>query len=644
MMYDAFFTYIIKASALLFLFWVVYKTVLTRETFFTHNRRFLILGALTALALPFWVIEKVEIIQVALTQTTDTGVPPPPPVTQDPAVTLEGMLFYIYIGGVLLFSLKLLIQFASLYRLISKATQRRTYKGLHLVFSNEVKAPFSFFNYIVLPQALRNEDDASVILAHEGVHVKQHHSLDIVFMHLLTIFMWINPIAWLYRKDVAQNLEYLADREVSNKNVSTRKYQYILLKQHLSPQQLSIINPFINSLIKKRIVMLHQQPSNPTKLWKFGIAVPALIVFVLLFNVKTVAQYQITEAVNRPNAMAEQTAALPQEKIEFTINKDMTNEQLEAVRSAVAAKGGTLKWQKLKRDKAGMITKINVYFSYNNNSAGGVYENQEGIADIYMLASGDGSVYVTTGKKATEEQEFKWIGKMTEPTEGKEMIVITSSEGEKEGNHFVIKGGKSNATWTTTSDSDKDAKFIVLEEKVSGSIDSAGELTEKVEVVVRKLGVADSTDNTSFEVIKLGAAQDDKVHVVRLNETQPLYIIDGEETRENVMSTTAPENIESIEVLKGDKATAAYGEKGKNGVILITTAKAQKKTMSPPPPPAINEIDLKTTAVFIDGKEATEKDLKALSPDDIDHMEVIKGKKAQEKYGKPAAILIKTKQ
>ena len=53
----------------------------------------------------------------------------------------------------------------------------------------------------------------------------------------------------------------------------------------------------------------------------------------------------------------------------------------------------------------------------------------------------------------------------------------------------------------------------------------------------------------------------------------PLFIIDGKQGDRQMLETIDPNNIESISVLKDESATAAYGEKGKNGVIILTLKK-----------------------------------------------------------------------
>ena len=69
---------------------------------------------------------------------------------------------------------------------------------------------------------------------------------------------------------------------------------------------------------------------------------------------------------------------------------------------------------------------------------------------------------------------------------------------------------------------------------------------------------------------------------------QPLIIVDGVVSKTQYANNIPPENIESISVLKDQSATKIYGDKGKNGVILITTKKGATASQNSP-------IDLKVT-------------------------------------------------
>jgi TonB-linked SusC/RagA family outer membrane protein len=65
-------------------------------------------------------------------------------------------------------------------------------------------------------------------------------------------------------------------------------------------------------------------------------------------------------------------------------------------------------------------------------------------------------------------------------------------------------------------------------------------------------------------------------------DNSPLYVIDGFPTEDANSGTLNPAEVESIEVLKDASATAIYGARGANGVILITTKRGKEG------PPSIN--------------------------------------------------------
>ena len=60
----------------------------------------------------------------------------------------------------------------------------------------------------------------------------------------------------------------------------------------------------------------------------------------------------------------------------------------------------------------------------------------------------------------------------------------------------------------------------------------------------------------------------------------PLYIVDGKEVTSSILSALDVNKIESMTVLKNESATEVYGEKGKNGVILITLKGSAEKSIT----------------------------------------------------------------
>ena len=139
---------------------------------------------------------------------------------------------------------------------------------------------------------------------------------------------------------------------------------------------------------------------------------------------------------------------------------------------------------------------------------------------------------------------------------------------------------------------------------------------------------------------------------LNLNDThKPMYIIDGKEYApgESDLSKLDPDDIESVSVLKNESALEAYGEKGRNGVVIIKT----KKNVGLSNSSALNisTLNLNKTSepmLIIDGKKYApgEYDLSKLNPDDIESVSVLKNQSTLEVYGedgKNGVVIITTK-
>jgi len=101
----------------------------------------------------------------------------------------------------------------------------------------------------------------------------------------------------------------------------------------------------------------------------------------------------------------------------------------------------------------------------------------------------------------------------------------------------------------------------------------------------------------------------------------PLYIVDGKMVSKSDADKINPNDIKSVNVLKGESATAAYGDKGKNGVIEITTKNAVVKPMND------------SVLYVLDGKIVKAAEVNKLDPAKILSMNVLKDKTAIDKYG-----------
>jgi len=151
-----------------------------------------------------------------------------------------------------------------------------------------VVAPFSFGRFVVLNLNQYSGYELDQILRHERVHVSQHHTFDIVLAECLTIVFWFNPVAYIFRRLVNQNLEYLADRAVLAEGVDARDYQFSLLRVSMGAAGPTFANKFGESGIADRIKMMLRPRSGVWGWLRYWLLGGVLAVVVLMMAVRQI--------------------------------------------------------------------------------------------------------------------------------------------------------------------------------------------------------------------------------------------------------------------------------------------------------------------------------------------------------------------
>jgi hypothetical protein len=397
------FIYLLKSSGLLAAFFLAYFLLLRKETFFNSNRWFLLLGLLTAVILPLVTFEKV--ILVDSTPESYQWHKVTTMVTPMPQESFE-INWYLVLGciyglGLLVLLSQFLFDFWNLKSLIKGKTIQQQ-ANLKYIDVNEKVAPFSYFNYIVYNSTSFNENELHHILAHEKVHCEQKHSIDVLVSRLFCIVFWYNPMVWLYKKAMLQNLEFIADSEAL-KNVTDKKsYQITLLKVTTHQNCVAITNPFYQSLIKKRIVMLNKNQSKKSNYWKYIIMIPTLAAFLFYFQVKVIAQEKKTENL--------QKTGIKQTEITVEINKNSTDAELKKEAELLKKEHHIkLKFSKVKRNSAGEIVAIKVEYNDAKGSKGvSQCSGDEPIKPILFYKNDDGAIGFANAAKEPEVFVYKF--------------------------------------------------------------------------------------------------------------------------------------------------------------------------------------------------------------------------------------------
>jgi hypothetical protein len=199
------------------------------------------------------------------------------PAQQTNWFNLENILLAIYGLGALVLFVRLFVQLISILR-IRLQGKSQVVQGISIITLEKEITPFSFFNAVFMNPTLHNEHETNQILAHELTHVRQGHSFDVLLSELLSILFWFNPATWLLKREIRQNLEYLADDKVIESGFDSTAYQYHLLQLSYQTPEVKLGNKFNVSPLKKRIIMMNQQKTRKAALLKYSLIVPLALV------------------------------------------------------------------------------------------------------------------------------------------------------------------------------------------------------------------------------------------------------------------------------------------------------------------------------------------------------------------------------
>jgi hypothetical protein len=305
--------YLLKSCSLLLLFFVAYSLLLRKETFFTANRWFLLAGLVTSVVLPLVVFTKIIWVDPLPVAYDWSSLPKRSLVDEDYTEK------YIYIGLALAYSLGALglltkfgFDFYSLRKIV-KGQNIVNHNDFTFIDSPENIAPFSFLKTIVYNSDLYTVIELQNIIEHEKVHGEQNHTVDVLIGRLFCILFWFNPLVWLYKKAMIQNLEFIADNQALKRISDKKAYQITLLKITIQDNCVALTNPFYQSLIKKRIVMLNKNQSKKRNSWKYAVILPALTGFMVLFQVEVVAQEKVQNTTTKLQPISPTTAEVVQQ-------------------------------------------------------------------------------------------------------------------------------------------------------------------------------------------------------------------------------------------------------------------------------------------------------------------------------------------
>ena len=553
------FVYILKSSFCLAVFYLFYRLLLSRETFHRFNRIALLGILLLSCLLPFVEVSvrrPVEMYQTMMTWeqwlllTDLAGTETHAVQVQENVLTWIQGLLLVYLFGILFFMLRNIYSLFGLWVLLKSGRREKVsdyvvtvVKAVLIVHEREI-SPFSWMRYIVISQKDLHENGRE-ILTHELAHIRNRHSWDLFAADICIFFQWFNPAAWLLKQELQNIHEYEADETVINEGVDARQYQLLLIKKAVGTRLYSMANSFNHSKLKKRITMMLKEKSSPWARLKYLYVLPVAAIAVTAF-----ARPEVSETVEEISAVK-------------------VNDLTAIVETKVAESSGQLlPVQSVPKDPVNRKSKVAVQQMDELVVVG--YASKDSVKDrepvfnvVEQMPSFPGGMealmqYLAKNMRyPVEAQKNKVQGRVV-------VGFIVSKDGDIKKAH-ILRG----------VDPELDAEAIRVIESMPRWMPGmqrgkAVAVSYTLPVMFRLTG--DALGLKLVEASGSTAGELDKGVTFSYAEgKQPLCIVNGKEVDWAVMRALNPDRIKSITVLK-DKAILEekYGEKGQNGVLLIT--------------------------------------------------------------------------
>lgn len=289
--------YLLKSSLCLLILIFFYHLVLEREKMHAFNRFYLLFSLCFAFSIPLFQLDLglnsgvLTNLSLIRDQIAGRHIMELSPVGLNK--TTSGLILWaitaVYLGGISIFLFRFVKNLATLKVRIN-TYDKVNYQGVRMVLLNKKTPPHAFLYYIFIHKEDYEQDRLEKeLLTHEIAHVKQYHSLDILFIQLLQIVFWFNPLIYFYKKAVKLNHEFLADEFVIKTYDDVGRYQSLLLNKIISARTSFLTSRLNYALAKKRFLMMTKTRSKK-RIYGNKIAILPVFLFALAFGAKASVQ------------------------------------------------------------------------------------------------------------------------------------------------------------------------------------------------------------------------------------------------------------------------------------------------------------------------------------------------------------------
>jgi N-acetylmuramoyl-L-alanine amidase len=582
--------YLLQVIIISGLLYSYYHFFLRNNRFHQYNRLYLLLSSLLSLVVPFlniplyftkadqesFVISTLSSLSfdeteaVVITATANTS-----PGSSWFSWSNAGWL--LYGGVVLIIFLRILFSLAKIRRL-KKMNPSQLLGKIHFVSTEEPNTPFSFFRWLFWNKNIELQSPkGEQLFRHELYHIEQKHSYDVIYMELLYAICWINPFFYLMRKELKAIHEFLADRFAIREN---EKWQYaeLLLMQAFHTRQ-PLVNPFFNTQIKRRIAMITTSNKPSYQYLRKIMVLPLILLTFALFAFKYGNKNEklprpITVIIDAGHGGDDRGAV----GADGSVEKDIVLSMAQMVRDLnsddniriILTRNSDMAPSLASRSAFVEKNKADLFISLHVNTAMQPTETKSGVeisisgknktfdAENKLLASilldRFSGLYSTKMDVVRQAKGTYVLDNATCPSvliecgylsNSKDIAFITNKDNQEKIAETVLKAIRQYAL-------QQDKPLTLQQNSLPGTQDNPGPVS----------------GNSSADLVKLSLRQEsENVLIIVDGVAQPGLAV------KSIDELVTPDEIYSVNVLKGQSALDLYGEKGKNGVVEIRTKK-----------------------------------------------------------------------
>jgi bla regulator protein BlaR1 len=602
----ALFVFLLKVNIALLLFCAGYYLVLRHLTFYTLNRIYLVAAILFATVYPKINLDSfaqrhqqlarpVQVVMLNLAPA-ETLVKP---LAQPAYWHWAELLFFV---GAAFLAIRLLMQLFSLYKLHRGSIPMKV-RGhdVRIVHGND--APFSFWKSIYINPAKHGEADLKAILKHEQVHVDEWHTLDILLAEISTIFYWFNPGIWLMKRAVRENIEFITDRKILKNGIDSKQYQYSLINVSFAAAPHNLVNHFNLSTIKKRIVMMNAKRSSRAKLTRYAFLIPAVLICLLTFSFSKAELVKKSKSTYKALTLSVATIA------------HIASEKLDAKYvTTLFEQKDTIKALNLKIDTNKKYVVLRGYSNFSFVNADtirvGKHATVDSVRVVKVFGGGVGLGNVRIGDSVITKARLN----------GRDIRFV----------YTVIDTNKMKGLNVNRHPINTDSVIYIVDGKI-GSF---------------SLNNLNPADILSIDVLK-----NNRIISVTTNHNNNPVVVNTADNKEVLLDKMRGFNVSKNGIVTHDtvliEKTASASQRSNQPVVVrgyrIGTAPGGSVTKTNS---EISIDNLSAKLIYIDGKEASEKEFKKLSAADIKSVSVKSGDDIVKQYGskaKDGVLFITTK-